>query len=127
MSACGLEISGWGMFYSRARVERTARSMRLAIVDWKIMRRDPEATDVGQFAAEAYSVDWFRGGRSLCGAFLMANRGNRMLDRRFVKEVAVYFGILDCKGRFGGRGRNARDFEIVSRSHGQRMARIRLE
>lgn len=67
-------------------------STRLAIVDWKIMRRDPRATDVGQFAADAYCLDWFWGGRSLCGAFLTANMGNRMQDRRFVKEVAVHFG-----------------------------------
>jgi len=42
----------------------------LTIVDWELVRRGTSATDVGQFAAEAFLLDRFRGGRGLLSAFL---------------------------------------------------------
>ena len=43
---------------------------RLTVVDWEMVRRGCGATDVGQFAAEAWLLDRFRGGRGLLPAFL---------------------------------------------------------
>jgi len=45
-------------------------SLVLTIVDWELVRRGTSATDVGQFAAEAFLLDRFRGGRGLLPAFL---------------------------------------------------------
>ena len=42
----------------------------LTIVDWELTRRGTSATDVGQFAAEAFLLDHFRGDRGLLPAFL---------------------------------------------------------
>ena len=47
---------------------------KLTVVDWEIVRRGCGATDVGQFAAEAWLLDRFRGGRGLLPAFLGAYR-----------------------------------------------------
>ncbi|KAL2049706.1 hypothetical protein ABVK25_010047 [Lepraria finkii] len=43
---------------------------RLMVVDWEMVRRGCGAKDVGQFAAEAWLLDRFRGGRGLLPAFL---------------------------------------------------------
>lgn len=40
------------------------------VVDWELVRRGCGATDVGQFAAESWLLDRFRGGRGLLKAFL---------------------------------------------------------
>ena len=69
-----------------------AEPVGLAVVDWETVRRGSGPTEVGQFAGSAYCPDWFRGGKGLCVAFLAAYRGDRMLDRNFVKRVAVHFG-----------------------------------
>ena len=47
---------------------------RLTVVDWEMVRRGCGATDVGQFAAEAWLLDRFRGGRGLLPAFLSSYR-----------------------------------------------------
>ena len=47
---------------------------KLTVVDWEMVRRGCGATDVGQFAAEAWLLDRFRGGRGLLPAFLSAYR-----------------------------------------------------
>ncbi|KAL8640389.1 MAG: hypothetical protein Q9226_008754 [Calogaya cf. arnoldii] len=72
----------------------------LTIVDWELCRRGCAETDVAQFAAEAYLLDRFRGGKGLMDAFLKAYRWKRnevgvdlTEDRRFVKRVAVYMGV----------------------------------
>ncbi|CAI6333315.1 unnamed protein product [Periconia digitata] len=44
----------------------------LTVVDWEITRRGTSATDVGQFAAEAFLLDRFRGDRGILAAFLDA-------------------------------------------------------
>ena len=45
---------------------------KLTVVDWEMVRRGCGATDVGQFAAEAWLLDRFRGGRGFLPAFLSA-------------------------------------------------------
>ena len=47
---------------------------KLTVVDWEMVRRGCGATDVGQFAAEAWLLDRFRGGKGLLPAFLSAYR-----------------------------------------------------
>ena len=49
-------------------------AQRLTVVDWEMVRRGCGATDVGQFAAEAWLLDRFRGGRGLLPAFLSSYR-----------------------------------------------------
>ena len=66
---------------------------KLMVVDWEMVRRDCGATDVGQFAAEAYLLDRFRGGRGLLPAFLRGYRGNSELGGRFLQRVAVHLGV----------------------------------
>lgn len=66
----------------------------LTVVDWEMVRRGCGATDVGQFAAEAWLLDRFRGGRGLLRAFLagyVAVTGP--LERAFVRRVAVHWGV----------------------------------
>lgn len=77
---------------------------KLTVVDWEMCRRGCGATDVGQFAAEAYLLDRLRGGKGLLEAFLRGYRqgaeglGRRSLledddDGGFVQRVAVHMGV----------------------------------
>ena len=66
---------------------------KCTVVDWEMVRRGCGATDVGQFAAEAYLLDRFHGGRGLLPAFLLGYRGNTKLDERFLQRVAVHMGV----------------------------------
>ena len=50
--------------------EREPTSIKLTVVDWELVRWGNGATDVGQFAAEAWLLDHFRGGKGLQQAFL---------------------------------------------------------
>ena len=65
----------------------------LTIVDWEMVRRGCGATDVGQFAAEAYLLDRFRGSRGLLSAFLSGHRQAGKLDDRFVQRAAIHMGV----------------------------------
>ena len=65
----------------------------LMIVDWEMVRRGCGATDVGQFAAEAYLLDRFRGDRGLLPAFLAGYRQAGELDDAFVQRVAIHMGV----------------------------------
>ena len=67
------------------------RGHHVTVVDWEMCRRGCGATDVGQFAAESYLLDRFRGGRGLLPAFL---RGYHDADKSVVslKRVAVHVG-----------------------------------
>ena len=62
------------------------------VVDWEMVRRGCGATDVGQFAAEAYLLDRFRGGRGLLPAFLHGYKNAARLNETFVTRAAVHFG-----------------------------------
>lgn len=67
--------------------------VKLMVVDWEMVRRGCGGTDVGQFAAEAWLLDRFRGGRGLLGAFLSGyKREVGGLSRGLAKRVAVHFG-----------------------------------
>ena len=65
----------------------------LMVVDWEMVRRGCGATDVGQFAAEAYFLDRFRGNRGLLSAFLSGYKQARKLEDNFIKRVAVHMGV----------------------------------
>ncbi|CAL8584844.1 hypothetical protein XPA_010427 [Xanthoria parietina] len=72
----------------------------LTVVDWEICRRGRGETDVAQFAAEAYLLDRFRGGKGLLDVFLKSYRikaqemgKDLTVDRRFTQRVAVHMGV----------------------------------
>ena len=65
----------------------------LTIVDWEMVRRGCGATDVGQFAAEAYLLDRFRGNRGLLSAFLSGYRQLGELAAQFVQRAAIHMGV----------------------------------
>ncbi|KAF2184574.1 hypothetical protein K469DRAFT_708756 [Zopfia rhizophila CBS 207.26] len=67
----------------------------LTIVDWEITRRGTSATDIGQFAAEAYLLDRFHGNRGLLPAFLTSYAEARAaeLNREWVRRMVVHWGV----------------------------------
>ena len=65
----------------------------LTIVDWEMVRRGCGATDVGQFAAEAYLLDKFYGNRGLQSAFLSGYKQAQDLEDDFIKRVQVHMGV----------------------------------
>lgn len=66
-----------------------------------MVRRGTGATDVGQFAAEAFLLDQFRGGRGLLVAFLNSyvaartgdSNGTTALDKIWVKRMVVHCAV----------------------------------
>lgn len=73
----------------------------LTVVDFEMSRRGNPATDVAQFAAEAWLLDTFRGAKGLLPAFL--ERYGK-LNKANVERVAVHMGAhLVCwPARLGG-------------------------
>ncbi|KAF1957283.1 hypothetical protein CC80DRAFT_503660 [Byssothecium circinans] len=78
------------------------KGVDLTVVDWEMSRRGTSATDVGQFAAEAFLLDRFRGGRGLLPAFLNAyvkarregsSKDNIVIGREWAKRMAVHWGV----------------------------------
>ncbi|KAI4691267.1 uncharacterized protein J4E84_003558 [Alternaria hordeiaustralica] len=73
------------------------RPVELTIVDWEMVRRGTSATDVGQFAAEAFLLDRFRGGRGLLGVFLnayIAARGHtEVLGKAWLTRMVVHWAV----------------------------------
>jgi hypothetical protein len=78
------------------------KQVELAVVDWEMSRRGTSATDVGQFAAEAFLLDRFRGGRGLLAVFLDAYMRAReegvgdvevALSREWIRRMAVHWGV----------------------------------
>ncbi|KAH7074676.1 kinase-like domain-containing protein [Paraphoma chrysanthemicola] len=69
----------------------------LTIVDWEMVRRGTSATDVAQFAAEAFLLDTFRGNRGLREQFLTAYfraRGDDpRVNREWIKRLAVHWAV----------------------------------
>ena len=65
------------------------------VVDWEMVRRGCGATDIGQFAAEAYLLDKFRGGRGLLSAFLEGYReaAGSKLEEEWLKRAAIHMGV----------------------------------
>jgi tRNA A-37 threonylcarbamoyl transferase component Bud32 len=72
--------------------EREMEAGNLAVIDWEMARIGNGVTDLGQFAAEAYFLDHFRGGRGLLQAFLGAYVGERPLSRTDIVRFVVHFG-----------------------------------
>lgn len=71
-----------------------ATKLELSIVDWELVRRGTSATDVGQFAAEAWLHDRFRGGRGLLRAFLEAYAGRRGgVGAGWVRRMVVHWAV----------------------------------
>jgi Ser/Thr protein kinase RdoA (MazF antagonist) len=73
------------------------RDVDLTVVDWEMTRRGTSATDVGQFAAEAFLLDRFRGGRGLLRAFLdayvAASKDGRIFGKNWMTRVAVHWAV----------------------------------
>lgn len=64
----------------------------LTVVDWEITRRDASGvTDIAQFAAEAFLLDFFRGGKGLTAAFLgeLVDELGEKGDDGVVSEVSL--------------------------------------
>lgn len=64
----------------------------MTVLDWEVCRRGNGATDVGQFAAEAWLLDRFCGGRGLLNSFLKSYVGERKMGKEDCRRVAVHFG-----------------------------------
>lgn len=66
----------------------------ITILDWEMSRRGYGATDIGQFAAEAWLLDKYRGGRGLLPAFLTAYRvaAGAKVTAYFAKRAAIHCG-----------------------------------
>ena len=77
------------------------QKLMLTVVDWKYVHVAGEiggAVDVGHFAAEAYRLDRYHGGRDLRRSFLRgyrraAKKVNKMIDNDFIRRVAARIGV----------------------------------
>lgn len=73
------------------------RSVDLTVVDWEMTRRGTSATDVGQFAAEAFLLDRFRGGKGLLPSFLdayaLARKDSLHLGKCWIKRMAAHWAV----------------------------------
>ncbi|PSN59917.1 hypothetical protein BS50DRAFT_222246 [Corynespora cassiicola Philippines] len=76
--------------------------VELTMVDWEMTRRGISATDVGQFAAEAFLLDRFKGGRGLLPVFLNSYLDMREKDatadkvalgREWLRRMIVHWGV----------------------------------
>ena len=69
--------------------------VKLTVVDWEMTRRGTSATDVGQFAAEAFLLDRFRRGKGLLHAFLNAYFVARkdIIGKEWVKRMVVHWAV----------------------------------
>jgi hypothetical protein len=69
----------------------------LTVVDWELVRRGTSATDAGQFAAEAFLLDRFRGGKGLCSAFLnayaTARENTTVLGKTWLRRMVVHWAV----------------------------------
>jgi Ser/Thr protein kinase RdoA (MazF antagonist) len=71
--------------------------VRLTVVDWEMVRRGTSATDVGQFAAEAFLLDRFRGSKGLLSAFLIAyvtaREQTEALGKAWLTRMVVHWAV----------------------------------
>jgi Ser/Thr protein kinase RdoA (MazF antagonist) len=69
----------------------------LTVVDWDMVRRGTSAIDVGQFAAEAFLLDGFRGGRGLrfdfLNAYAAARQDSTALGRTWLRRMVVHWAV----------------------------------
>lgn len=77
------------------------KDAKLTVVDWEMTRRGTSATDVGQFAAEAFLLDRFRGGRGLLRAFLnayvVARIDSAVIGKAWIKRMAVHWAVRNSR------------------------------
>jgi len=66
--------------------------VKITVVDWEMVRNGNGATDIGQFAAEAWLLDRCHGGRGLLDAFLKGYLEIRKLSKEDCVRVVVQFG-----------------------------------
>jgi thiamine kinase-like enzyme len=83
------------------KIEDVSEQLRepvLTVADWEMVRIGNGATDVGQFAAEAWLLDRFHGKKGLLEAFLKAYLEQRPLSDSDRERVAAHFGahIIFC-------------------------------
>ncbi|KAF2637706.1 hypothetical protein P280DRAFT_530035 [Massarina eburnea CBS 473.64] len=80
--------------------DETEKDVDLTVVDWEMTRRGTSATDVGQFAAEAFLLDRFRGGKGLLPAFLNEYVKTReagvakdgvVIGREWIRRMAIHW------------------------------------
>ena len=72
----------------------------VSVIDWEMCRRGCGELDVAQFAAEAYLLDRFRGGKGLMDAFCKAYRRSLAkvgrditIDRQWARRFGVHIGV----------------------------------
>ncbi|KAJ4342581.1 hypothetical protein N0V95_006892 [Ascochyta clinopodiicola] len=72
----------------------------LTVIDWEMVRIGNSATDVGQFAAEAFLLDLYHGNKGLQAAFIRAyfqsstvSYGDREIMFRWMTRVAIHFAV----------------------------------
>ncbi|KZM19344.1 uncharacterized protein EKO05_0002958 [Ascochyta rabiei] len=72
----------------------------LTVIDWEMVRIGNSATDVGQFAAEAFLLDKFHGNKGLHAAFIRAyfkssavSYGDREIIYPWMTRVAIHFAV----------------------------------
>ncbi|KAL9028157.1 MAG: hypothetical protein Q9180_007210 [Flavoplaca navasiana] len=72
----------------------------VTVIDWEMCRRGRGELDVAQFAAEAYLLDRFRGGKGLMDSFCKSYRrssakvwGDITTDRRWARRLGVHIGV----------------------------------
>ncbi|XPS76305.1 hypothetical protein M3J09_008357 [Ascochyta lentis] len=72
----------------------------LTVVDWEMVRIGNSATDVGQFAAEAFLLDRFHGNKGLHAAFIRAyfetsavSYGDKERIYPWMTRVAIHFAV----------------------------------
>jgi thiamine kinase-like enzyme len=75
-------------------------TVALTVVDWEMVRRGISATDVGQFAAEAFLLDRFKGARDLRRSFLAAYvqarenaTSSKHIGRQWIGRMAVHWAV----------------------------------
>jgi thiamine kinase-like enzyme len=75
-------------------------AVALTVVDWEMVRRGISATDVGQFAAEAFLLDRFKGARDLRRSFLAtyvqareSATSSKHIGRQWIGRMAVHWAV----------------------------------
>ncbi|KAJ4989423.1 phosphotransferase enzyme family protein [Stagonosporopsis vannaccii] len=65
----------------------------LTVIDWEMVRIGCSATDVGQFAAEAFLLDRFYGNKGLHTAFIRSYLNGGVLNYHWVTRAAIHFAV----------------------------------
>lgn len=81
-------------------LDPTSSNFELTIVDWEMVRRGTGATDIGQFAAEAFLLDRFHGDKGLRWSFLSSYiwarecaTGAQQIGKEWIRRMAVHWAV----------------------------------